>query len=82
MHNLLIFTIFKAKMQLRTYSKSELAMAYAPEISVHGAVNRLMSWIRYNESLYAALQAAGYKTNQRLFTTRQVAIIFEYLGEP
>ena len=69
-------------MQLRSYSKSELAQAYAPHLTVHGAVNRLMNWIKYNQPLYQALQQSGYAVNQRLFTVRQVALIFEYLGEP
>ena len=69
-------------MQLRSYSKSELAQAYAPHLTVHGAVNRLMNWIKYNEPLYQALQQSGYTINQRLFTVRQVTLIFEYLGEP
>lgn len=69
-------------MELRPYSKSELAQAYAPYITVHAAVNRLMAWIKYNEPLYNALKQSGYTVNQRLFTIRQVALIFEYLGEP
>jgi hypothetical protein len=28
------------------------------------------------------LRQTGYYTKQRLFTSRQVALIFEYLGEP
>lgn len=69
-------------MELKIYSKSELAMAYAPDISPHGAVNRLMAWIHFNDDLYRDLLACGYKDNQRLFTVRQVRLIFDYLGEP
>lgn len=32
--------------------------------------------------LTEALRQTGYYTKQRLFTSRQVALIFEYLGEP
>ena len=59
-------------MKIRPYSKSELAQAYAPEITSQAALNRLAAWIRLNRPLTEAL----------LFTSRQVALIFEYLGEP
>mgnify|MGYP000563951655 CR=1 FL=1 len=66
-------------MKIRPYSKSELAQAYAPEITSQAALNRLAAWIRL---LTEALRQTGYYTKQRLFTSRQVALIFEYLGEP
>ena len=69
-------------MILRSYSKSELAQAYAPHITVHAAVNRLMAWIKLNAPLYEALKQHGYTDKQRLLTVRQVALIFEYIGEP
>jgi len=69
-------------MEIRSYSKGELAQAYAPDITAHAAVNRLMNWIKLNKPLYTALQQCGYTDNRRLFTARQVALIFEYLGEP
>ena len=69
-------------MEIKCYSKGELAQAYAPEITPHAAVNRLMSWIKLNRPLYAALQEYGYTDNRRIFTARQVALIMEYLGEP
>ena len=86
-------------MRIRPYSKSELARAYAPEITPQAALNRLAAWIKLNRPLREALDQTGYyiKLNrplrealdqtgyyprQRLFTARQVALIFEYLGEP
>jgi len=36
---------------VRPYSKRELAMAYAPEISPVSALNRLAEWMRYNDRL-------------------------------
>ena len=41
-----------------------------------------LAWIRLNRPLTEALRQTGYYTKQRLFTSRQVALIFEYLGEP
>ncbi len=69
-------------MRIRPYSKSELARAYAPEITPQAALNRLAHWIKLNQALTEALQQTGYYPRQRLFTARQVALIFEHLGEP
>ena len=69
-------------MKIQPYSKSELARAYAPDITQQAALNRLAAWIRINHPLSDALRETGYYTNQRVFTSRQVSLIFEYLGEP
>ena len=68
--------------RIRPYYKSELAQAYAPDICMGAALNRLASWIRTNTQLSEALAQTNYRVNQRMFTSRQVALIFEYLGEP
>ena len=68
--------------RIRPYYKSELAQAYAPDICMGAALNRLASWIRTNTQLTEALKQTNYRVNQRMFTSRQVALIFEYLGEP
>lgn len=67
---------------IRPYTKSELAMAYAPEITYRSALNRFAHWIRTNSRLCAELQKTGYKNSQQILTSRQVALVFEYLGEP
>ena len=67
---------------VRSMSKSELAMAYAPNLTTQGAVNRLMDWIRHNPELTEALLRTGYRKSQKLLTSLQVRIIFSYLGEP
>lgn len=67
---------------VRPYSKSELAQAYAPEIGERSALNRLSRWIRFNEALYSALQATGYRPTQQIFTAKQVELIFLHLGRP
>ena len=64
--------------RVRPYYKSELAEAYAPG----SALNRLALWIKTNTQLTEALAQTSYRTNQRMFTSRPVALIFEYLGEP
>ena len=67
---------------VRPYYKSELARAYAPAIGERSALNRLSRWIRFNEALYSALKATGYRSTQQIFTSKQVGLIFEYLGRP
>ena len=69
-------------MKIRPYYKSELAQAYAPDICQGAALNRLALWIRTNKQLAEALRSTDYRTTQRMFTSKQVALIFEYLGEP
>jgi len=68
--------------RIRPYYKSELAEAYAPFLTTNSALNRLALWIDLNAPLSEALAQTGYRRTQRIFTSRQVALIFEYLGEP
>ena len=72
----------KMEYRIRPYYKSELAQAYAPDICPGAALNRLATWIKTNKQLTEALKETNYRVNQQLFTSRQVALIFEYLGEP
>ena len=39
-------------------------------------------WIKTNTQLSEALAQPNFRVPQRMFTSRQVALIFEYLGEP
>ena len=68
--------------RVRPMSKSELAMAYAPNLTTQAAVNRLMDWICHNPELVEALNHSGYRKTQKLFTSYQVRTIVCYLGEP
>ena len=68
-------------MEIRPYYKSELAQAYAPDITLKAALNRLALWIKTNTQLTEALKQTSYRSTQQIFTSRQVALIFEYLGE-
>ncbi len=68
--------------RIRPYYKSELAKAYAPDICPGAALNRLANWIKTNKQLSEALRQTDYRTKQHMFTSRQVALIFEHLGEP
>lgn len=69
-------------MKTQSYSKGDLARAYAPDITYQAALNRLSVWIRVNQPLSEALRKTGYYPKQKLFTSKQVALIFKFLGEP
>jgi len=63
-------------------NKYELALAYFPESTPDTARHRLSRWIRNDKQLTTALVATGYRPCQHHFTSRQTALIYEYLGEP
>lgn len=67
---------------IRPYSKSELAAAYSPEITHGAALNRFCRWIRRNVELHEALLKTDYIERQQIVTSKQVALVFQYLGEP
>ena len=69
-------------MEIKSMSKSQIAELYAPEASLKASLRRLQRWIERNDELNVALKETGYQSSQRIFTKRQVEIIFEYLGEP
>ena len=69
-------------MEIRPYYKGELAQMYAPYLTQKSATNRLWDWIKLNTELYDALLRSGYRPTQRYFTSYQVRLIVEYLGEP
>ena len=69
-------------MNIQSYSKKEIALAYAPNLSMSAALNRLSTWIAQNDELREALVRSGYTKYQRIFTAYQVRLIFEFLGEP
>jgi len=69
-------------MNAKSYSKGELAAAYAPDVAQKTALNRLNAWIHHNPDLVEALNTTHYRERQKLLTARQVELIFKYLGEP
>lgn len=68
--------------RVRPYSKRELAVAYAPDITPASALNRFSSWLKHNKQLTRALERTGYTKRQQVFTSLQVELIFRYLGRP
>jgi len=68
--------------EIRAYSFQELAMAYAPELSIGAATNRLSQWIRRGEGLRVELLDVGWTPRSKNFTPLQVQVIVDYLGAP
>lgn len=69
--------------KIRAYGKSELALLYFPTASsAHTATNHLMAWVRRNEELTRRLLEMGYRKTAKYFTSREVGLIVDYIGEP
>ena len=68
------------EMKIKAYSKSELARAYAPDIDIRSALNRLSYWIRYNKKLSEELHLDGYNRYQKVFTERARARHYQCLA--
>ena len=66
-------------MEIRFYTKGEMAAEVLPNISKASAVNRLMFWINHNPQLLQELKNLGYNKNQKYFTPPQVKAIVERL---
>ncbi len=81
MFNLLIMIIFVYMKTQALYTK-ELAAMYFANSTPKAATTNLKRWIDRNESLKNELAETGYKEGQRVFTPRQVELIFRHLGEP
>lgn len=69
-------------MQIRTYTKKELALMYSPESTPVVAKNKLARWIKRCQPLAKELAKTGYVSQSKTLTPRQVKAIVMYLGEP
>ena len=81
MFNLLIMIIF-VYMKTQTLYTKELAALYFTNSTPRAAITQFRRWIDRNESLKNELTETGYMEGQRVFTPRQVELVFRYLGEP
>lgn len=68
--------------EIRYYTKQEIALLYFPESSPEVANAHLRRWIQKRTPLYRKLLEVGYRKSDKGFFPRQVAIIFDFLGEP
>lgn len=69
-------------MEILPMTKQELALMYAPDLTPHSAVNRLMKWVKFHPVLWTQLQQTGYQNHSRILSAHQVQLIVEHLGEP
>ncbi len=69
-------------MDLRCYTKQELALLYFPDSDPDVARSHLMRWIVRCTQLYEQLLKSGYTKNSKEFNPLQVSYIFFHLGEP
>lgn len=69
-------------MQIRAYSKQELASIYFPGADPHTATTRLTNWIKRCRPLSEAVSSCQIGKYSKFFSPRQVQLIVDYLGEP
>ena len=75
-------TLSNKTMDLRSYTKQELALLYFPDATPAVASAHLMRWIQRIPDLLQKLAATGYGKNCKEFTPMQVSYILYFLGEP
>lgn len=75
-------TVIEKKFIIRSYSKSELAQLYAPDITTKAAVKKLNHWIALKPGLLESLWTIGMTLKAKYYTPIQVRIIVDALGEP
>ena len=55
---------------------------YFPHSSIRSAGVQLKRWFVHHKLLIQALTDAGYYNGQKILTPKQVALVFDFLGEP
>ena len=76
------FNIKTTSMDLRSYTKQELALLYFPDSDPDVARAHLMRWIVRCTQLNEQLKKSGYNKSCKEFNPLQVSYIFFHLGEP
>jgi hypothetical protein len=67
---------------IRFYGKSELAALYIPNCDPESAKRSLIRWINRNTELTQKLKEIGYDKKRHFFFSKEVELIFHYLGRP
>lgn len=67
---------------MNSYNKSTLAKRYFPNAKTKSAVRHLMNWIKRCTPLNEELKRLGYSKYNKCFTTKEIEMISEYLGDP
>ena len=69
-------------MDIRSYTKQELALLYFPDSSPVVASAQLMRWICRDLDLLKRLHESGYDKDSKEFAPMQTSYIIYFLGEP
>lgn len=65
------------------YYHYEIAFLYFPDSSnKKSAARKLSNWIKRDFTLHNQLVAVGYFSRQKIFTPKQLQVLYEFLGEP
>ncbi len=70
------------KFGIRGYQKSELAQMYHPNVKATSAMRKMNRWINRNKELKRRLSEVQVSLMNHKYTSREVAILVEFLGEP
>jgi hypothetical protein len=70
------------KFVIRPYLKEALAVKYHPDMQPKAAMRKMRRWINLNPELKRKLTEAQMGIRPHYYTSRQVAILVEFLGEP
>ena len=68
--------------EVRSYTKSELARLYNPQLTTSAARRLMRRWIDYNPRLKDELRRLGTPKHAHVYSPRQVQAIAEHLGTP
>lgn len=68
--------------KIKNYTKKELALMFFPDSEPRAAVRHLMSWIKRNKAISDYLAENGHNPFSKYFTSREVGVIIDNLGEP
>ena len=72
----------ESKFVIRSYYKTDLAQMYHPNVKVASAMRKMRRWINRNAELKRRLQEVQINALNHSYTSKQVAILIEFLGEP
>lgn len=66
-----------------SYYHTDIALLYFPDaLDKKSAGRKLSNWIKKDYMLKEKLALVGYVAKQRIFTPKQVQILYDFLGEP
>lgn len=74
--------LFNQSFVYKSYSKHELAQLYLPYNARSTAVKKFNLWLQQSPDFWNRLQEAGIDRCTRYYTSQQVQMIVNYLGEP